>query len=340
MFADVLVTPLALAEQLAAERFGIAGRAERLVAERDENFHLRADDGRSFILKITNPAEDRAVTAFHSGALQHIAAVDPGLPVPKLIACTSGEPETVLAVAGAPDRVVRLLTYMPGVPVYQATASAGQRRNLGRALARLDLALRGFRPASTQHRLAWDLQHASGLRPLLAEIADPSRRALATRFLDRFDRYAMPAMAELRTQVIHNDFQPYNVLVDAATHCTVSGIIDFGDMVSAPLINEVAVACAYHIASAPLPFAYAADLLAGYTALVPLYAEEVGVLVDLIAARMVMTVSISNWRALRQPDNREYILRNAPLAWRGLERVADISRGEAVATLLHACHLE
>lgn len=49
-----------------------------------------------------------------------------------------------------------------------------------------------------------------------------------------------------------------------------------------------------------------------------LTAEEISLLPIIVAMRLAMTVLITNWRANLYPDNRAYILRNEPNAWRGL----------------------
>ena len=78
-------------------------------------------------------------------------------------------------------------------------------------------------------------------------------------------------------------------------------------------------------------------MVSGFHAVLPLEPEEIDILFDLIATRMVLTVAISNWRASRYPENRDYILRNAPKAWAGLESLAQLSRAEAQAYLREAC---
>jgi Ser/Thr protein kinase RdoA (MazF antagonist) len=66
-------------------------------------------------------------------------------------------------------------------------------------------------------------------------------------WLAHFMQQVQPRLGGLRHQVIHNDLNPYNVLVDPQDHITTVGLIDFGDMVQAPLINELAVACSYQL---------------------------------------------------------------------------------------------
>ncbi|MCW6509685.1 hypothetical protein [Lichenifustis flavocetrariae] len=52
------------ATRLAQELFGISGRVARLTSERDANFQVEAPDGRAFVLKLSNAAEDPAITNF------------------------------------------------------------------------------------------------------------------------------------------------------------------------------------------------------------------------------------------------------------------------------------
>src|ERR1041384_95097 len=84
------------AEALARDRWGIPARAEALRGERDRNFRLYAADGRTFVLKIANPAEDAAFRALQIAALRHIARLDPGLPVPRVIPLRNGLVEVAI----------------------------------------------------------------------------------------------------------------------------------------------------------------------------------------------------------------------------------------------------
>lgn len=328
------------AEALARDTFGLRGVASPLSGERDSNFYLRVGDAEHYVLKVAHPAEDRQVTNFQTEALLHIAAAVPSLPVPRVLKTRAGETEWLLRRPGEDARVVRVLTFLLGEPLHRAPASALQRRNLGSLLAKLDLGLRDFSHPASDHELMWDMKHASRLRDLLVHIADPQRRGLAGRFLDNFEAHALPAFAHLRAQVIHNDLNPHNVLVYPDDPDRIAGIIDFGDMVHAPLINNLAVAAAYHPTDSGHPLEAMADLVRAYHAELPLQGEEIDILFDLIATRMVLTVTISGWRAARYPENRDYILRNNSKAWAGLERLSSLPRREAQAYLHRICRGE
>lgn len=315
------------ATAIAARYFGVTGTASVLSAERDCNFRLATANG-DVLLKISNPAEDPAAIEAQTEALLHIARRDPGLPVPRILPDLDGA--TILQWPGPSGILrVRMLSYLPGQPLTAASQSTARRQSVGALLARLTLALQDFDHPGTHRALLWDITHAGDLDVLLHHIADEHRRALATRFLDAFKRHAVPVLPGLRARVLHNDFNPHNLLADPAAPDSLAGIIDFGDMVWAPMVNDVATASAYDVPAAGHPLAHAVDLVSAYHAVNPLTPEEIDVLFDLIAVRQVVSVTINTWRAERHPDNRDYILRNSQAAWQGLERLATLDRPAA-----------
>jgi len=141
----------------------------------------------------------------------------------------------------------------------------------------------------------------------------------------------------LRSQVIHNDMNPGNVLVDHADANRVTGVIDFGDMVFSRLVNDVAVAGAYFCRIEDDPFAEVVEFLEAYTDVLPLTQDEIAVLPDLILSRHLTTVMITHWRARLYPDNAEYILRSEGRARKMLYLVNGMSIDDTVGRFLDAC---
>lgn len=332
--------PVEWASALAAERYGLSGTLSLLTGERDANFLLRADDPageRRFMLKISHPVETPLVADFQTQALLHLAAVDPTLPVQRLVPTLYGAPSFTERAPDGGIRVVRLFTYLEGMPMPQAPRSAAQRAGVARMLARLDIALAGLKHAAGSLELPWDIQRADRARGLLVHVADAERRALAERAFDGFAERAKPALASLRHQPIHNDFNIYNLLVDPDAPEQVSGILDFGDMVEAPMIDDLAVAASYQLDEQGDALSTIADFAAAYHAVNPLQAAELNVLFDLIRARLAMVVAISGWRAARHPDNAEYLLRNNAVSWARLRACDAIAPDAAQAALYRAC---
>lgn len=333
----VLTTPppavsAAEAEAIGRDGFGIAVRAAALPGERDRNFLLTSADGGRHVLKIANPAEPVAVTDLQTRALLHVAAVDPGLPVPRVVPTRDGAP-MLHHRAG----VVRVLTYLTGEPIVEAGPAL--RTAVARAAARLARALAGFDHPAADHRLLWDVANAARLAPLVAAIPDGEARQLAEGALAAFASEIAPRLADCPRQVVHNDFNPHNLLVDPAAPDRLAGILDFGDLVRTQRVADLAVAAAYHLADEADPVARIAAFAADYHALHPLTREESDLLVDLVAARLATTLAVAGWRAARRPADAAYILRNVPAARTGLARLAGVDRAAAARRIANACGL-
>jgi len=109
----------AYAEEVARRYYGIDGAASLLACERDQIFSLQDDQGGRYILRFTNPSEDRQVTNFQTEAMLHIALVDPGLPVPRVIMSLDDEAEVLVAMDDSQVSVARVISFLPGVPLAQ-----------------------------------------------------------------------------------------------------------------------------------------------------------------------------------------------------------------------------
>ena len=326
------------AEQLAKRYYGLDLQAAELAGERDRNFRMDAADGRQFLLKISNPAEDEGMVDLQISLLEHVRSRDPGLPVPRMVPTMGGRPAIPILLADGRSAILRMLTYLPGAPLSAVARSTRQRQALGRCLARLDLALAGFDHPAARHELLWNVSTAHRLGGMVASLADPDRRARVDRFMTRYVADILPLLDHLRAQMIHNDFNLGNVLVRPDATDEVAAIIDFGDAVSAPLAGEIATAAAYQLTDCEAPLLGAAEMIGAYHGVLALSDEELDLIPDLLEARLVITVLITEWRATRYPENRQYIMRNNRPAWNGLDALGRMSRGQIQDQLLQFCH--
>src|SRR5437588_12454880 len=85
------------ARQILRAGFDMEASLTPLAGERDQNFRVEAPGGRRFVLKISNPADNRPVLEMQTAALRHIERVDPGLPVMRALPATGGEPWVEIA---------------------------------------------------------------------------------------------------------------------------------------------------------------------------------------------------------------------------------------------------
>ncbi len=279
------------AERIAREKYGLTGRAEWLWGEKDSNYRLTLADGTAYLLKVLNPAENPAVTSMHSQALLHVEAADPAIPIQRIIRTVDGEADFRMTDDEGGTRGVRMVTFVPGVSQKSQPHSARQRHRVGVLLARMQKALADFTHEAAHHRISWDMKHAGGMRELLPVFEDDAQRRRLEAAFDGFEQQVLPRMASLPAQVIHNDFNMENILVEEADPDTISGIIDFGDMVHAPVLFDVAVGAAYQIGFEGDPVEAMCDFLKGYATEKRLSAEEIELLYPAVQTRMLMRLA-------------------------------------------------
>lgn len=296
-YSAVSAAPPTVPESIIAgvieHQYGLVGRFTPLVSERDQNFRLASDKGGDYVVKVTSLAETPLANAFRAAVLRHLE--DIGMPgVPTLVCTRGGTPGGELEYQGQcyALRVVRYLAgdLLTSVPIGPALA-----RDFGSKLAAFDTALGGFRHAGESPSLLWDLQRVTELRDLFDFIDDAEICQRVARAIDDFESSVIPQLKALRTQVIHGDANPENILV-APSQRSVSGFIDFGDMLRAPLVFEVAIAAAYLRAEGMNALELIVPFVSGYHAALPLTDVELQLLYDLVRARLATTLTLLYWR--------------------------------------------
>ena len=329
------------AEALAQEWYGLRAAASGLPSERDQNFLLTTDAGEQFVLKIAQTHEQREVLDLQNRALEHLAERAPSLALSRVRAAKTGEDIITITSSDGTRHLMRLLSYVPGKLFARVKPHSSELlRSLGYTLGVMDEALIDFTHPAAQRELKWDLARAAWIRDYLQHITEPQRRALVERFLIEFETKVIPALPRLRTSVIYNDANDYNVIVgdEGAGHQRVIGVIDFGDMARTCTVCDLAIAAAYAMMDKPDPLAAAVQIVAGYHAAFPLTEAEIEALFPLICIRLSISVTNSAYQRKVEPEN-EYLTISERPAWALLEKLAAINPRFAHYSFRQACGL-
>jgi len=316
----------------AHELYGLDVLAEPLPSERDQNFHLCDASGAQFVLKIANQEESPAVLDLQNSLLGFLGAQPTGLEFPRVVPASGGSAIATVAGSDGAPCFVRLLTWVDGICMARAAPhSAELLRSLGAALARVDNSLETFSHPAAHRVLHWDLRQAALARPHLNLLPEPRRRLIEP----IFDAWAAIDWSALRSGVIYNDANDYNILVDASGSRVVS-LVDFGDVVHSATICDLAIALAYAMLDKPDPIAAAAEVAAAYHRNRPLTASEVEALYTLAATRLAASVCYAAWQARQAPGNDYLNISNQPV-WVLLVRLAALPPGWPQEVLRRAC---
>lgn len=343
--------------RIARDVFGVvAVAAEPLPSERDQNFRLRDAAGGDLVLKLSQTGEDPAVLECQNAMLERLAAAGGPFRFPRARRATSGRaietvaagavsPTPALSPSPAPVHHVRLLDFLPGIPLAEFRPhSPALLEDVGRMLGVLDRALADFDHPAAHRELHWDLCRGSDVvRRHLPEVDDARRRALVERSLARVEEHLAPLRPGLRRAVVHGDGNDWNILVapgaDPLDPPRAIGIVDFGDVVHSWTAAEPAIAAAYAMMGKRDPLAAAASVIRGYHAEHPLEEAEIEALFPLIALRVCTSVVLAAHQRRLRPENA-YLSVSERGAWALLEQLAAVNPRFAHYLLREACGLE
>jgi len=304
------------AERWAREIYGIAATASELPGDLDRNFLLTLEDGSRRILKVAVGDAIPLELECQVAALEHLAGTGLSALVPRPV--RTGDGAAFRAAIAGDDKpcLVRMVTFLDGRPL----ATIGSRKtelfgSIGRLLGRVDCELASFEHPGARRQLTWDLARVLDLRPLAGAV-DPDLRPLVVAGLDRFAARVAPRIGELRTSVIHNDANDYNLLVDEDTggRPRLCGLIDFGDMVHSITVAEPAIACAYAMLDVEDPVTARAEVTAGYEETSRLSDLERELLPDMIVARLCASLLMSAQARQAFPDDEYLTISERPAA--------------------------
>ncbi|MFI6375656.1 phosphotransferase [Streptomyces sp. NPDC050546] len=328
---DVVLVSISL-----ERHYRLSGRLGRLATEKDDTFRLSTETG-DFLVKVSPPDEAEMIVHFQTAAMRFLESAAPHLPVQRVRLTVDGDDSVAVPLNDGGTRILRVFDFVAGPVLAQTTPDPEQLAKAGEMLGRVDKALKAFSHPADRRGLVWDIRHFHQLTSLVQYTPDPEHRRLAREVFWRFAESVVPRLNDLETQVIHGDFSPYNIVVDPKSDDYVTGVIDFGDTVRSALIFDPAVPMANLLGRTSYqPWRDACAFVVGYQRERPIKASEIPLLPVAALARLTLRALLTNWRAERAPERREYLLGHAKDDWVNIERALAVGLDDVVAQLKEA----
>ena len=328
--------------RIAKDLFSIEGSVKEFPSYRDRNYYLQTKSGEEYVLKIATTIESRETLELQNAAMTHIGRKGIKLKCPAIVETIDGEQITYVDDSDGTPHMVRLLTFVPGTVFAEVNPhSPDIMHDLGSAIGTLSQALEDFSNPAADMDALWDMKNASTvIRQYKHMIENPIQADLIEYYLKMFEEEAVPKFDSLRTSVIHNDANDYNILVSNSPYPDLRefGLIDYGDTITSHTVFEIAVAAAYLALDKPDPIAAAAYLIGGYHEKFPLTEIELELIFCLICTRLVTSICLSTHQFKIDPDN-EYIVISVDRAWIILEKLRKTNPRDATNVFRDACGL-
>ena len=326
---------LTKATEIAQNFFGLKGVITPLPGELDFNFKIKSKN-ESYILKISRPNIDKNYIDFQQQLLNHISTHQKSILSPKVIPDIDGNKLSQITDEAGNIRFVRLLSWIDG----RIWSSVNPQKedllfSLGEQAGNLTKAFEGFDHPVAHRKMEWDLAQALWTKEYL-HLFPAKQQELLTHFLNRFNKI-QPVYNTLRKGVVHNDANDNNIIVSKdLIDPQVIAIIDYGDAIYTQIINDLAIAIAYAVMQKPDALQAALPIVKGYHQTFPLMVEELSVLYNLVAIRLVISLTKSAINKKQEPDN-EYLLISEKAAWDVLEKWININENIAHYSFREAC---
>jgi Ser/Thr protein kinase RdoA (MazF antagonist) len=192
---------------------------------------------------------------------------------------------------------------------------------VGALQGRICKAFEGFEHAGASHFMPWNI--LNGLvesQELRNRYLDDGLAERCGPALERLKFESLPRMRQLPSQIIHNDAHADNVMCDPAEPHSITGVIDFGDQIRAPLVVDLATSMASLLYRGHALLEAAHALVKGFESIMPLPDEQRDLLYDATLARAIMTVQLLEFRARNTEVGAELRDIDLPIVKEGLEK--------------------
>ncbi len=326
--ADKAVT---IAENL----YKIHGKISPLPGELDFNFKITTDTT-SYLLKISRPDVSAEYIDFQSSILQHIHQQNPDFNYPKSFPDTEGNHISIICDESGNKRKVRLLNWIEGRlwssvnPINDSLLES-----LGKEAGKIAQALQSYDHPAAHRKIDWDTAQAEWVKDYL-QLFEGKQKEIATIFLNQFI-HNKSAFNSLRKSVVHNDANDNNIIVtNELISPQVAAIIDYGDAVFTQTINDLAIAIAYAVMGKPNPLEASLAIVKGYHQSFPLEETALKYLHNLVAMRLVISVTKSAINKGKEPENKYLLISEKP-AWDLLEKWIEIDSKFAYYSFREVC---
>ncbi|XP_075915862.1 hydroxylysine kinase-like isoform X1 [Petromyzon marinus] len=307
----------------------------------DQNYRVLARDGRQFVLKVTNTRDSQRPQLLEVQMAMMSFLRERGFPMQEVVDNVSGKImslENIDCGEGEKEFNVRLLTYLPGVPLSRVLADGSLYYQVGKLAASIHQALQQFEHpflhSLQRDDFIWNLSNTHLLEPYLFTLDGDPNQGLVREVIAKFREEIQPNLHKFTRCIIHGDFNDDNILVqevaagseqqqqqqgpksaEGAPRHRVSGIVDLNSMMFGYHVYDLAMAIMYMMVESGEAMEAGGHVLAGYESVQALTEDERRAVYFLVACRFCQSLVMARYTILRYPQNADYLLITARTGW-------------------------
>ena len=270
---------------------------KELKSERDKNFLLKLKNKPLYVIKISNPAESISLLKLQDFVLNSLIKRNSVKNfIPKKIHSTIKVYQDQLNR----DCYVRVLRFIEGKMYAVVNHNNNLEHSLGTLLGNLSKELQNLNHPNAFRKFEWDPSNISWIQKEINLFKGNKKKIINTNLYE-YNYFIKKNLKNLRFSLTHGDANNYNLVVK---NDLVSGLLDYGDMIYAPTINDLAVSLAYALMKKEDLYSALKNVVISYHKIFPITFDEIFSLMTLVKARLTITVVMAEKQRKKFPDNK------------------------------------
>ena len=290
---------------------------KKLNSERDKNFIINIDKKSTYVLKISNPEESIHLLKLQDIILKKLnKRSDIKNFIPKKIH------SSIKIYKDELDRTcnVRILNFIKGKMYANVNHNKKLENSLGTLLGHLSKELQNLNDPYAIRKFEWDPSNISWINKEIQMFKNKNKKIIIKN-LKEHNIFTTKNINNLRFSLTHGDANNYNLVVNKNKVC---GLLDYGDMIYAPTINDLAVSLSYALMNKEDLYSTLKNIVTSYHNIFQITFDEIFSLMTLVKARLTITVVMAEKQRKKFPDNK-YLSISEKDAWRLLYKLDSIN---------------
>ena len=140
-------------------------------------------------------------------------------------------------------------------------------------------------------------------------------------------------LKRLRYSITHSDPNNYNLVV---RNNKIVGLLDYGDSIFAPTINDLAICLSYALMNNNNIYSTLKNIIFEYHKYFPISEDEINSLISLCKSRLLITVVMAKKQRIKYPSNK-YLSISEKDAWKLLNKFDKISTKFLIYNIRNIC---
>ena len=213
-------------------------KLSKLNSERDINYLISIKNKKKYVLKISNPSEILDILKYQDRLINHLRK-DNNLKryIPKIYHTK------IVTYLDKKNRecFVRLLSYIDGRMYGDIKNNEKIERSLGGLLANISIQLKSYVDPIGIRKFIWDPSNINWIKKDINIFRGKNKLILLNVFSE-YQKYVKVNKKKIRYSITHSDPNNYNLVVK---NNEINGLLDYGDSIYAPTINDLAICLSY-----------------------------------------------------------------------------------------------